>query len=135
MRRALILSVIFAAAATSAIGEPSPAPTVGAVSSDGFVTHPVWKRFEFETKYPSFYPAAARPTAATGRVVIICSVTAAGDMTRCEVSAESPAGYGFGDAALKLVPLEFHLMPQSAPGRSLEGLKVRFPITFQPPSR
>jgi TonB family protein len=71
------------------------------------------------------YPAFAMEHAVEGRATLACQVATGGAMQNCSVAAESPQGFGFGDAALKLAPL-FRLAGDG-------GGDVRIPIRFSVP--
>ena len=66
-----------------------------------------------------------------GEAVIVCKVTEAGALTECRVESETPADFGFGDAALKLVG-RFQ-MEATVDGRALAGRQVRIPMKFMLP--
>ncbi len=48
-----------------------------------------------------FYPGRALRTKTEGDVTATCAVTTGGSLTQCAIDAESPAGFGFGEATLK----------------------------------
>ena len=50
------------------------------------------------------YPPRAMTHGIAGNAVLVCDQTAFGRLVRCALGSEWPAGYGFGSAALKLVP-------------------------------
>jgi protein TonB len=59
-------------------------------------------------------------------------VTAKGTVAGCSVVSESPADYGFGDAAIKL-SRGFRMKPKRADGSPVEGGIVTIPIVFRLP--
>lgn len=84
--------------------EPSApsAPPADAQQSAGpapVITQPVWIQ---RPRNPArFYPRAAFIQGVEGEVVLDCDVEVNGRL-QCEVTSETPAGHGFGDAALAI---------------------------------
>jgi len=78
------------------------------------------------------YPNAAFLRGVGGQAVMACKLTADGSMADCRLLSEQPAGQGFGEAALKLAP-HFKMSATTSDGRSVEGMRVRIPMTFSPP--
>jgi TonB family protein len=76
---------------------------------------------------------SAWPTAAKGGGVgrIKCTITLQGTLRGCKIDSESPAGEGFGAAALALAP-QFVLRPLTVNGAARES-EITIPITFQCP--
>ena len=58
-----------------------------------------------------------------------CDVRADGKVENCIIVEESPAGLGFGEAALKLTD-KFEMRPESIDGKAVGGAKVNIPIRF-----
>ena len=77
------------------------------------------------------YPPAALQQGITGRATVECEITAGGVLDHCLVLDEDPAGYGFGDAAIRLV-FDYHVRPD-ADGRFAVGRRVGVPVEFVPP--
>jgi protein TonB len=69
----------------------------------------------------------------SGSAKIYCVVTASGTLSECTVASESPADFGFGDAALKMSKL-FKMKPQTQDGQPVGGAHINIPIRFQVPS-
>jgi TonB family protein len=77
------------------------------------------------------YPQLAQTFGVAGRVVLRCKVATTGRTEDCQVLSETPKGFGFGDAALKIAPL-FRMAPATA-GGSATASDVRIPIRFALP--
>ncbi|MGH6970604.1 MAG: energy transducer TonB, partial [Caulobacteraceae bacterium] len=75
------------------------------------------------------YPVRALSDQVEGVAAMDCAVTKAGALTACHVAGESPAGYGFGQAALDLAP-DFALKPATMDGQPVAGGEVRVPVPF-----
>ena len=67
------------------------------------------------------WPPAARGT--DGVVGVACAVDHDGALHQCAVTRETPAGLGFGEAALKLTPL--YVFPNTRPGGAPIGDSAR----------
>ena len=94
------------------------------------ITSPVWTRRPGAAQFASYYPDAAKHRRIEGRAVLRCEVAPNGDLTRCAVEEETPAGAGFGQAAIKLSRL-FRAAPRDGTGQPTAGGAVRVPITFR----
>ena len=79
-----------------------------------------------------YYPDRAQRMGVEGQAVLMCAVTGTGALHACDVSSETPAGEGFGAAALKMVPL-FAISPMTRDGEPVEGAQVRIPLRFRLP--
>ena len=74
------------------------------------------------------YPRAALDHAVSGAAALRCTATPEGLLANCGVERESPAGWGFGEAALKSAPA-FRLKPALKDGAPVEA-SVAIPLVF-----
>jgi len=115
--------LVLAAVAVVGAAEPDACP--------GGVVALNWAAMPTEEQIWWSYPPAAMATRASGMVTLRCGVTPAGATENCRVIEETPAGLGFGAAALTL-STQFVFRPKVACGQAVEG-DVSIPIRFQPP--
>ena len=80
-----------------AVAPADPPPRAPAEIRD-----PTWLSQPTATELGRYYPQGAIDANLSGVAPLQCRVTAAGSLTGCSVASESPAGAGFGRAALKL---------------------------------
>ena len=121
MVRRLILSLAILLAMTGpALGDP---PAEGVIH-----TNPDWVQRPTAESMIAVYPANQLATEHGGRVVLVCIVTVQGALRACRVSSETPAGAGFGAAALALVP-QFSFRPATTGGQAVEA-EVGIPIVW-----
>ena len=95
------------------------------------LTRPHWKRRPKPEDLKRVYPPRAKAERISGRAVIICDVTLEGLLANCQTSQETPEGYGFGEAAIKLAAV-IRMTPMKIDGKPSEGGKVTLPIVFKP---
>ena len=78
--------------------------------------------------FSSSYPANAMRRGLGGQAVLECAINRDGGLDRCEVVSETPAGWGFGDAALGLSP--GILATKGLPDVDGARPTIRFPVTW-----
>ena len=78
-----------------------------------------------------YYPPGAEKAGIWGSAVIACTLRISGDLENCQLASETPPGWGFGEAALKMAPT-LHARPHSVNGEPYEGA-LKVPITFRFP--
>lgn len=88
---------------------------------------PQWTEAPTWQDAASAYPARARAAHAAGAATLTCTATPSGRMRYCGVLAESPEGYGFGNAARHLAE-RLSAAPSTAP----DGREQQVTIAFRP---
>lgn len=84
----------------------------------------VWTAAPTTADMAAAYPAKAKAEGVGGEVLLACTANRGGAMTACDVLAETPRGYGFGNAARRLAQQSL-----TAQGVAKDA-EVRVPITF-----
>lgn len=90
------------------------------------VTDPRWSRRPSDLS--RFYPARARAVGMEGEAVLDCAVSPQGALT-CVVAQETPAGWGFGEAAQRIAR-EHRMVPATREGQPVEA-RYRMRLPFQ----
>ena len=103
--------------------DPPPAPP------SPMLTGMVWLQRPSAQDFSRYYPPRAIDRSQEGRVTLDCLVDAGGHIS-CSVADESPTGWGFGEAALRIAR-SFRAAAQTSDGRATSGGRVRVPITFR----
>jgi TonB family protein len=115
----LTLTAVVALQAAAAAARP-PASTADL---------PQWSRAPSAADMNQAYPAGAKAKNLAGSGVVECTVGADGQLADCVAVEETPAGEGFGEAALSLAAR--FILPTKAPsGASTIGRTVRFPVRW-----
>lgn len=116
-------------AITLALGVALATSSASLAQAPVVITQPDWKAVPSADQMLLALPAAAAAQGVDGQATITCTVTIHGALTRCSVESESPAGLGFGAAALALTP-QFLMTPATRNGVPVEGV-ARFPIRWK----
>jgi len=124
------LAAVLAVSAATSVQAAQPADPKLAPGD----THADWLKRPTQTDLLAVWPHDAAQIGAGGKALIGCKVTVRGLLNSCVVLSESPAGAGFGAAAVMLSS-QFLMKPAMRNGQPVED-DVRIPITFpsfQPP--
>jgi TonB family protein len=92
------------------------------------ISQPDWLRRPTNDELLQYFPAEAN--GAQGHAVVQCVVTNRGLLEKCSLNGESPAGHGFGEAALAMTQL-FTMRAMTVDGLPVGGAGVIIPIGFQ----
>lgn len=76
-----------------------------------------------------YYPQRAQEREQQGRVQLLCEIQEDGSIT-CSIDSEEPAGWGFGEAALR-VSRHYRAAPTTDTGESTAGKTTRVIIRFR----
>jgi protein TonB len=105
--------------------DPPPAPPSPVLTGIQWLERPSAQNFD------RFYPPRANQEQQAGHVSLECVVSADGRIS-CTVISETPDGWHFGDAALRISQY-FRAAAQTSDGRPTSGGRVRVNLTFNPP--
>jgi TonB family protein len=114
------------AAITQATASTRPPPSTADM--------PGWSKAPKAEDMTRAYPQEAARVSLAGSATLECTVGAAGELTDCVASDETPAGSGFGAASLA-VASKFQMPTKAPSGASTAGRTVRFPIQWLQPAR
>lgn len=95
------------------------------------ITRPSWDRQPNGDQLMRAYPRRALEAGVAGSASLNCLVQANGSVSDCQVTAETPGGYGFGRAAQSLSRY-FRINPRTVNG-SAEGSRVAIGLRFNLP--
>jgi len=133
-----VLSAILALTSGAATAAPAASsasadrPDVELPLEGTVITNPDWREKPTPEEMGNYFPQVALLLGLSGRSVMVCSVSALGVVENCKITAESPVGMGFGDAALALAKY-FQMNPMMVNGAPVGGGQVRVPIQFLDP--
>ncbi len=138
MRRIVLLALgalligPFAKPLTARAAEPPPRASDPESQLDlpleGQVTSANWRSIPSGDDMAKEYPRLAQLMNLTGKAMIRCATDTEGRLQDCKVIEESPAGFGFGAAAVRLSAY-FSMTPARIDGQPVNGV-VAIPINF-----
>ena len=114
---------------------PAPVESAPAVTTPprppAVITNPSWIRQPSADQLMRAYPDRALRAEVGGRVSLNCLVQPNGRVADCNLTGETPGGYGFGRAAEGLTR-HFQISPRTVNGAAV-GSRVNIAIRFNPP--
>jgi hypothetical protein len=108
---------------------PSDAEWRAAAAPSG---HLQWAARPSGDDLPYFYPLRALRMGQAGSAQLHCLANASG-VLRCRAVDETPAGAGFGDAAVRMATL-LRVQDTDASGQSVLNRQIVVPVRFEPPA-
>lgn len=99
------------------------------VAERPMVTQPSWLQTPTAEDIGGVTPLLPEPPAEV-HVLMVCRITAAGGLEACTIRSESPAGLGYGAAALALAPI-FKMPAVDLDNRPVAGRMVQIPIIWK----
>jgi protein TonB len=94
------------------------------------IKNPTWIRRPDGDDMAAAYPAAAATHLKNGRGILVCTVNDQGRLTDCDVTGESPTGWGFGKAILSLAG-KFRMRTLDRDGSPVAGSRVSIPVALR----
>ena len=122
---------------TITVTELAPAPTDDGTATmpvprpPTVITNPRWERQPSADQLMRAYPDRALRAEVGGRASLNCLVQPNGRVADCNLTSETPGGYGFGRAAQGLTR-HFQISPRTVDGAAV-GSRVNIAIRFNPP--
>ena len=123
-------------AIASPMGDDSAAAPGSASANlpiEGVITKPDWDRRPTDDDMASDYPYLGQVLSLGGDAAISCVVTSLGELSNCTLARETPAGLGFGEAALKMSSLFHDEARRRSTAAPVGGARVTVPIRFVAP--
>lgn len=134
----LIVGAAPIAGPTPGMGQGGTGSGTGTGDGDGdgpgSGTPPLILRGASQAEILPLVPPAARRQRQSGRSSVSCIIRMDTRLEACRVVGETPAGLGFGEAALTIVPRYFRFRPPTtASGRVVENYRVTVFVQFGRP--
>lgn len=122
------------ASTTVSVNKPATAPVDNAIAAEpalrpvSVIRNPSWARQPSGEQMMRAYPERAVVAGISGSASLNCLVLPGGGVTDCNVTRETPGGYGFGRAAQGL-SRHFRMNPRTVDGAA-EGSRVAITLRF-----
>jgi len=128
-------SLLLATSAESQTADQAPVP-IAPSPLPPLPTHDASSYVEGDWTVPTpeqikaFWPARAQKDGVEGRVTLDCAIAPNGKLASCDRPVDSPAGYGFGQAAIKAYFKFAHVDPASITGGLVAYSRHKFDVVF-----
>lgn len=93
---------------------------------------PTWTTRPTDDDIAKALRQANTPAGAIGHTKMTCGIGPTGQMSGCQLTSETPAGKGYGEATLKLAD-HFKITTETQFGFSTVGWTITIPMNFVPP--
>ncbi len=93
------------------------------------ITRPQWASQPSAAQMSRAYPERALDDGVSGSAALLCTVSAAGTLSNCSVTSETPSNRRFGNAAMGLTRY-FRMQPGAVNGQAIDGARVSFTVRF-----
>jgi len=93
------------------------------------ITRPQWASQPSAAQMSRAYPDRALDDGVSGSAALLCTVSAAGTLSNCSVTSETPSNRRFGNAAMSLTRY-FRMQPGAVNGQAIDGARVSFTVRF-----
>lgn len=113
------------------VSQPDSTAREPVVTPPRVITNPSWDRQPSAEQMMRAYPSRAITGGVSGSAALNCLVLPTGAVTDCNVTRETPGGYGFGRAAQGL-SRHFRINPRTVDGAA-EGSRVAIALRFTLP--
>lgn len=110
-------------------GVQPPVPTPPRPTAPAVISRPVWTRRPDSNDFNRVMPEAALDAGQQGSVGLSCRVTSTGHLENCTTTSETPEGWGFARAAMR-ISSRFRMAARDEDGLATAGRTVSFSITF-----
>ncbi len=126
-KEAVLIAAVWSLGALCASAQVSPATQTSLA-----ISKPVWAALPNGDALAQYFPERAQRMGVSGRAKMKCVVGEDGALKVCEIVAESPPGFGFGSATLKVAQF-FRLGAADRDGVSVAGRPIVIPLRWNTP--
>jgi hypothetical protein len=126
-KEAALIAAVWGIGALCASAQVSPA-----TQTSPAITKPVWAALPNGDALAQYFPERAQRMGVSGRAAMKCLAGEDGALNFCQIVAESPPGFGFGSATLKVAPF-FRLGAADRDGVSVAGRQITIPLRWTTP--